>query len=63
MRLEWFEAAGIFILWLIQFLQPHLREEILVVYGIWIAFEIFLYLIKKKKPLAFTFLFQSLQKV
>lgn len=33
------EAAGLFILWLIQFLVPGIREEIIWVYGGWSLFE------------------------
>lgn len=34
------EAIGLFVLWFIQFLVPHWREEICVVYGIWLVIEI-----------------------
>jgi len=39
-RFEAYEAAGLFVLWLVQFLQPHLREEICWVYGAWLALEL-----------------------
>ena len=31
------EAAGIFLLWLAQFLVPHWREEVAVAYAVWIV--------------------------
>ena len=40
MRFSWYEAIGLFALWLIQFVQPHLRSEITVVYFAWFAFEL-----------------------
>jgi cation:H+ antiporter len=36
-----FEAAALFALWLVQFLIPGIREEILWVYGIWALVETF----------------------
>ena len=35
-----YEALGLFVLWFVQFLVPHWREEVSVVYGVWLAFEI-----------------------
>ncbi len=35
-----YEALGLFGLWLAQFLVPHWREEICVLYAIWLALEI-----------------------
>ena len=39
MDFSFFEAGGLFILWIIQFFIPGIREEITVVYGVWAAFE------------------------
>src|SRR3989338_2145252 len=39
MDFSFLEAAGLFILWIIQFFIPGIREEITVVYGIWAAVE------------------------
>lgn len=35
-----YEAVGLFLLWFVQFLVPHWREEVSMVYGAWLAFEI-----------------------
>ncbi|HET6267480.1 MAG TPA: hypothetical protein VFG11_07170 [Acidobacteriota bacterium] len=40
MRFSWYEAVGLFVLWLIQFVQPQLRSEIMVVYFAWFAIEL-----------------------
>jgi cation:H+ antiporter len=53
MSLQAYEAAGLFALWLIQFVVPSLRSEMLWVYGAWIVVELFLIAIRKKKMLAF----------
>ena len=35
-----YEAMGLFTLWFLQFCVPHWREEISIVYGIWLAIEV-----------------------
>ena len=35
MRLHWYEALALFVLWLVQFVISDLREEITGVYQIW----------------------------
>lgn len=39
MDFTWYEALGLFALWLAQFLIPHIRGPITVVYGLWAAVE------------------------
>ncbi len=53
MDLEAYEAAGLFVLWLIQFLVPSSRHAMLYVYGAWIALEVSLVVLGKKKITAF----------
>ena len=53
MSFEAYEAAGLFILWLIQFLIPSTREVMVFVYGSWIVVEVILLVAGKKKLLAF----------
>lgn len=50
MSFSWYEALGLFVLWLIQFVQPHLRMEITYVYGAWFLFELVKMLIQSPKP-------------
>jgi cation:H+ antiporter len=40
LRFQAYEAIGLFLLWLAQFVQPHWREEICFVYAGWLAVEI-----------------------
>jgi cation:H+ antiporter len=53
MSLQAYEAAGLFALWVIQFVVPSLRGQMLWVYGAWIAVELVLIAVRKKKMLAF----------
>jgi cation:H+ antiporter len=48
-----YEALGLFLLWVVQFIQPSIREEILLVYGAWIILELILAFTKKRRLLAF----------
>ena len=54
MSLQAYEAAGLFSLWLIQFVRPSLRREMLWVYAAWIAVELILLALGKKRILAFS---------
>ncbi len=53
MTLEWYEAGGLFVLWLVQFLFPSLRHTMLWVYGGWIGVELVLVALGRKKFKAF----------
>jgi cation:H+ antiporter len=53
MTLEWYEAAGLFVLWVVQFAFPSLRHEMIWVYSGWIGLELLLVVIGKKKFTAF----------
>ena len=37
MEFDWFDATALFVLWVVQFLSPHLREEVSVAYALWIV--------------------------
>jgi cation:H+ antiporter len=37
MEFDWLDATALFVLWAVQFCVPHLREEIAIAYGIWMA--------------------------
>ena len=47
------EAVGLFLLWLVQFVMPGVREEITIVYFGWIAFEFMMALFGKRRLTAF----------
>jgi cation:H+ antiporter len=43
------EACGIFILWALQFLRPHLHEEVTLIYFGWTAYELFLTVVVRRR--------------
>ena len=49
MEFSFLEAAALFVLWLIQFLNPGLRHGITWVYGIWALVETFRLVLNYKK--------------
>ncbi|MCJ7508412.1 MAG: hypothetical protein MUO85_06735 [candidate division Zixibacteria bacterium] len=53
MEFHWYEALTLFVLWFSQFIYPSIREEITVIYFVWIAFELILGLLQKRQFVAF----------
>ncbi len=53
MTLEWYEAAGLFALWIVQFFFPSLRHTMIWVYGGWIGVELLLVALGRKRIRAF----------
>jgi len=47
------EAGGIFLLWGLQFARPHLHTEVTVVYFAWVAYEVFVTLVVRRRLAAF----------
>lgn len=44
-----FEAAGIFGLWGLQFVRPHLHEEVTLLYFIWVGYELFMTIVVRRR--------------
>jgi cation:H+ antiporter len=47
------EAGGIFFLWGLQFARPHLHAEVTIVYFAWVAYEVFVTLLVRRRLAAF----------
>ena len=56
------EAVGLFVLWLVQFFVPGLREEIIWVYGGWAAWETVMLLIHYRERNAIRVFFHMCQE-
>ena len=48
------EAAGIFLLWAVQFVRPGLHEEVTLLYFAWVAYELFMTIAVRRRLVAFT---------
>ena len=62
LEFQWFEAAGIFVLWLVQFVVPHWRVEVAWGYAAWIVLLLSLYLLKQRRPVALRAAWESLRR-
>jgi len=62
LEFQWFEAAGIFVLWLVQFIVPHWRIEVAWGYGAWIALLVALYVTGRRRPVALRAAWQSVSR-
>jgi cation:H+ antiporter len=47
------EAGGIFVLWGLQFARPHLHTEVTIIYFAWVAYELFMTLVVRRRLAAF----------
>ena len=62
LEFQWYEAAGIFVLWLVQFIVPHWRIEVAWGYGAWITVLMLLYLTGRRRPVALEAAYNSLMR-
>jgi len=59
MEFDWFDATALFVLWVVQFLAPHLRDEVSVAYALWIVILLVGFAIKGQPLLAPKFFWQT----
>lgn len=62
MEFDWFDASALFVLWLVQFLAPHLREEVSIAYALWIVILLVGFLVKGQALLAPKYFWEGLRK-
>ncbi len=48
------EASGIFLLWGVQFVRPNLHEEVTLIYFAWVAYELFMNIVVRRRLAALT---------
>jgi cation:H+ antiporter len=62
MEFDWFDATALFVLWLVQFLAPHLREEVSIAYALWIVILLAGFVMRGQPLLAPKYFWQTLTK-
>jgi len=62
MEFDWREAAVLFLLWGVQFFQPHLREEVSIAYAILIVLLLVSFALKRRQLLAPQYFWELLRK-
>src|SRR5213594_3771806 len=60
MEFDWFDATALFVLWVVQFLAPHLREEVSVAYALWIVILLVGFLVRGRALLAPRYFWETL---
>ena len=61
MEFDWQDASALFVLWAVQFFVPHLREEIAVAYGVWIAILAIGYATRQRELLAWRYFWDGIR--
>jgi cation:H+ antiporter len=61
MEFDWLDAAALFVLWVVQFSVPHLRQEIAVAYGVWMAILIIGFATGAKRLLAPKYFWETIK--
>ncbi len=62
MEFDWFDATALFVLWVVQFVAPHLREEVAIAYALWIAILVVGFVMRAKPLLAPTYFWKTVRK-
>lgn len=61
MEFDWRDASALFVLWAVQLVQPHLREEVAVAYAVWMAVLAIGFLVKGQPLLAPKYFWQTVR--
>jgi cation:H+ antiporter len=62
MEFDWFDATALFVLWIVQFLAPHLREEVSLAYALWITILLVGFVVQGRPLLAPRYFWETLSK-
>lgn len=62
MEFDWIDATVLFVLWVAQFLRPELRDEVAVVYAVWMAALTIGFVARRKMPLAAVYFWETIRR-
>ena len=62
MEFDWFDATALFVLWVVQFLAPHLREEVAIAYALWILVLLVGFVMRGQAVLAPKYFWQTITR-
>jgi cation:H+ antiporter len=62
MEFDWFDATALFVLWVVQFLAPYLREEVCIAYALWIVILLAGFVVRGQRLLAPTYFWAVITK-
>ena len=61
MEFDWLDATALFVLWVVQFSVPHLREAIAAAYGVWMGVLVIQFVVGAKRLLAWKYFVETLR--
>ena len=61
MEFDWLDASVLLVLWLAQFLVPHWREEVAILYGVWIVVLVAQFATRRKPFLAWRYFLETVR--
>ncbi|MGH7531266.1 MAG: hypothetical protein ACREMN_12840, partial [Gemmatimonadales bacterium] len=62
MEFDWFDASALFVLWVVQFLSPGLREEVSLAYALWIAILLIGFVVRGQRLLAPAYFWETVRR-
>lgn len=62
MEFDWFDATALFVLWVVQFFAPHLREEVCLAYALWIVILLVGFAVRGERLRAPTYFWEAIRK-
>lgn len=62
MEFDWFDATALFVLWVVQFFAPHLREEVCLAYALWIVILLVGFVVRGERLRAPTYFWKAIRK-
>jgi cation:H+ antiporter len=62
MKFDWFDATALFLLWVVQFFAPHLREEVSFAYALWIVILLAGFAMRRQRLLAPAYFWEAVTR-
>jgi cation:H+ antiporter len=62
MEFDWFDATALFVLWVVQFIAPYLREEVALAYALWIVILLVGFVVRGQPLLAPRYFWETVTK-
>jgi len=62
MEFDWFDATALFVLWVVQCLAPHLREEVSLAYALWIVILLIGFAVRTQRLRAPRYFWETITK-
>jgi len=61
MEFDWLDATAMFVLWVVQFSVPHLRQEVAVAYAVWMGVLVVVFVSGRRPLLAWKYFWETVR--